>query len=117
MLRARALSLIAAVAEAWLRVVGFFYGCSVQGAPRPAVRRSRGPKARAALRYCFFVISDCMVKNGLPRSGGGDPLEEGVFMARRSKMSRGNSKKVFTKAAQRVHPANSYRPMRGGIRL
>lgn len=38
-------------------------------------------------------------------------------MARRSSMSRGHSKKVFTKAAQRVHSVNSYRPMRGGIRL
>jgi len=38
-------------------------------------------------------------------------------MSRRSSMGRRHSKKVFTKAAQRVHPANSYRPMRGGIRL
>lgn len=36
---------------------------------------------------------------------------------RRSKMERGNSKRVFTKGAQRVHGMNSYRPMRGGIRL
>lgn len=40
-----------------------------------------------------------------------------VLMSRRSSMGRRHSKKVFTKAAQRVHPANSYRPMRGGIRL
>lgn len=38
-------------------------------------------------------------------------------MARRAKISRGRSKRVFTKTAQRVHPKNSYRPMRGGIRL
>lgn len=40
-------------------------------------------------------------------------------MARRSKMGRGNSRKVFTRGAQRVHPKNLMvgAPMRGGIRL
>lgn len=40
-------------------------------------------------------------------------------MARRSKMGRRHSRKVFTRGAQRVHPKNSLptMPMRGGIRL
>lgn len=40
-------------------------------------------------------------------------------MAKRFKMRRGNSRKVFTKGAQRVHPKNGLQsaPMRGGIRL
>lgn len=38
-------------------------------------------------------------------------------MAKRSRMGRGHSKRVFTRAAQRVNPVNRYRPMRGGIRL
>lgn len=40
-------------------------------------------------------------------------------MAKRGRMGRRNSKKVFTKGAQRVHPRNGMqsRPMRGGIRL
>jgi len=41
---------------------------------------------------------------------------------RRMKMNRGNSKRYFTKNAQRVHPKNmmstvAMGPMRGGIRL
>lgn len=38
---------------------------------------------------------------------------------RRSKMSNGGSRKLFTRTAQRVHPKNnsSTLPMRGGIRL
>lgn len=37
---------------------------------------------------------------------------------RRSKMSRGKSKRMFRKGAQRVHKKNFRRPiMRGGIRL
>lgn len=39
-------------------------------------------------------------------------------MAKRGKMARGYSKKVFRKGAQRVHARNvSPAPMRGGIRL
>lgn len=39
-------------------------------------------------------------------------------MARRGKMGRKHSKRVFTKGAQSVHPKNHRsRPMRGGIRL
>jgi len=40
-------------------------------------------------------------------------------MARRKRMRRRNSKRVFTRGAQRIHPKNrlSARPMRGGIRL
>jgi len=39
-------------------------------------------------------------------------------MARRSRMGRRNSRKVFSRGAQRVHPKNDRtRPMRGGIRL
>lgn len=42
-------------------------------------------------------------------------------MAKRFKMPRAHSKKVFTRGAQRVHPKNavgiSGAPMRGGIRL
>lgn len=40
-------------------------------------------------------------------------------MARRSRMSRGHSRHVFRKGAQRVHPKNrmDVAPMRGGIRL
>lgn len=39
-------------------------------------------------------------------------------MARRGKMSRGFSRKLFSRAAVNVHPKNmSGRPMRGGIRL
>lgn len=39
-------------------------------------------------------------------------------MARRSKMSRGHSRQVFSKGARRVHPKNVVsNPMRGGIRL
>lgn len=37
---------------------------------------------------------------------------------RRSKMSNGSSRKLFTRTAQRVHPRNNNTlPMRGGIRL
>lgn len=37
---------------------------------------------------------------------------------RRSKMSNGGSRKLFTRTAQRVHPKNnSTLSMRGGIRL
>lgn len=37
---------------------------------------------------------------------------------RRSKLSRGHSRKVFSRGASRVHPKNSGgSPMRGGIRL
>lgn len=35
---------------------------------------------------------------------------------RRSKMGHKHSAKLFTKTAQRVHPKNDLRPMRGGIR-
>lgn len=52
-------------------------------------------------RVCYFFVS----------------LSRRCVMARRSKMARGNSKRVFTRGAQRVHPKNSARPMRGGIRL
>lgn len=40
-------------------------------------------------------------------------------MAFRKRMQRGNSRKVFSKGAQRVHPKNLMfaAPMRGGIRL
>lgn len=39
-------------------------------------------------------------------------------MARRSRMSRGKSRRSFTKGARRVHRKNfSSGPMRGGIRL
>lgn len=39
-------------------------------------------------------------------------------MSKRGGMSRGRSKKVFSRGAQRVHPRNvSPPPMRGGIRL
>lgn len=37
---------------------------------------------------------------------------------KRKSLSRGKSKKLFTKTAKRVHKKNGYgRPMRGGIRL
>ena len=40
------------------------------------------------------------------------------FTKKRSKMSKGYSKKLFTKTAKRVAPKNVYSgPMRGGIRL
>lgn len=40
-------------------------------------------------------------------------------MSRRGRMSHGQSKAVFRKGAQRVHPRNSLlvSPMRGGIRF
>jgi len=39
-------------------------------------------------------------------------------MAKRSKMSRHHSKKLFTKTAKRVHPRNGAPPvMRGGYRI
>lgn len=40
-------------------------------------------------------------------------------MRKRGKMSRGHSRRVFTKGAQRVHHLNASvtNPMRGGIRL
>lgn len=41
-------------------------------------------------------------------------------MARRGRMARGHSRKVFTRGAQRVHGKNAVTtagPMRGGIRL
>lgn len=40
-------------------------------------------------------------------------------MAFRSKVSRGRSRRSFSKGAQRVHPKNlrGSAPMRGGIRL
>lgn len=45
-------------------------------------------------------------------------LFQGGFMARRFKMSRGKSRRSFTKGAQRVHRKNfGGNPMRGGIRL
>ena len=39
-------------------------------------------------------------------------------MARRNRMGKKKSRKVFTKTAKRVHKKNLYsNPMRGGIRL
>lgn len=39
-------------------------------------------------------------------------------MRRRIKLSRGKSRKVFTKYAKRIHKKNHRRiPMRGGIRI
>lgn len=40
-------------------------------------------------------------------------------MAKRIRMSKGRSRKVFTRAAQRVHPRNMVNTIwqRGGIRL
>lgn len=38
-------------------------------------------------------------------------------MRKRGSMSRGYSKKVFRKGAQRIHAKNAAAPMRGGIRL
>lgn len=39
-------------------------------------------------------------------------------MKRRQKLSRGKSRKLFTKTAKKVHPKNGLgNPMRGGIRL
>lgn len=39
-------------------------------------------------------------------------------MAKRSKMTKPRSKKLFTKTAKKVHPKNVRgTPMRGGIRL
>lgn len=38
-------------------------------------------------------------------------------MARRQKMPKRKSKRIFSKTAQKVHPVNDYRPYRGGIRL
>lgn len=39
-------------------------------------------------------------------------------MAKRSKMSKKHSRKVFTNTAKRVHPKNAMpNPMRGGYRL
>lgn len=38
-------------------------------------------------------------------------------MARRRKLTKKHSRKMFHKTAKRVHPRNDYRPMRGGIRL
>lgn len=35
----------------------------------------------------------------------------------RRKMTSKGSKRLFKKTAQKVHPKNDYRPMRGGIRL
>lgn len=43
---------------------------------------------------------------------------EVVMSFRRSRMGRSNSRKVFSRGAQRVHPRNIVSgPMRGGIRL
>lgn len=52
----------------------------------------------------------------LPPPPGED--QEGVLM-RRSRMSRGNSRRSFTRGAVRTHKRNfnSGHPMRGGIRL
>lgn len=38
-------------------------------------------------------------------------------MARRLKLRKKFSKKVFTRGAQRIHPKNAVNPMRGGIRI
>ncbi len=38
-------------------------------------------------------------------------------MKKRAKISRKYSKKLFTRTAKGVHPRNSVRAMRGGIRL
>lgn len=38
-------------------------------------------------------------------------------MGRRAKMSKGFSKTVFRRGADRVHGKNNISPMRGGIRL
>lgn len=42
-----------------------------------------------------------------------------VEMARRKKLRKKRSRKIFTRGAMRVHPRNGLkeRPMRGGIRL
>lgn len=55
-----------------------------------------------------------------PRSGV-TFFRRSLFMRKRGGMSRGHSKSVFRKGAQRVHRKNgmlnSSNPMRGGIRL
>jgi hypothetical protein len=38
-------------------------------------------------------------------------------MARRKKVNRSRSKKMFTRNAVKTHGRNNYSPMRGGIRL
>jgi hypothetical protein len=42
---------------------------------------------------------------------------KGTMMQYRKKMSKGKSKKMFTKTAMAVNPSNFAKPMRGGIRL
>lgn len=82
---------------------------------------SRACGSRARVDFALLLTFQCVSLLFIPlplyavfvflsTTGGG-------VMSRRSSMGRGRSKKVFTKAAQRVHPRNSYRPMRGGIRL
>lgn len=38
-------------------------------------------------------------------------------MAKRQRMSKKKSKKLFKRTASKVHPKNALRPMRGGIRF
>lgn len=46
------------------------------------------------------------------------PFLEGVEVAKRFKMSRGGSRRSFTRGASRTHKKNfAGAPMRGGIRL
>lgn len=64
------------------------------------------------LLYCFFCFSQFLFFFFL--------FPE-VSVAKRGKMSRGHSRKVFSKGANRVHPKNAMTGagyvMRGGIRL
>lgn len=62
------------------------------------------------------MLSVSVVSTGLSE-------REVMFMRKRHGLSRGRSKRMFTKSAQSVHPFNSGvmtgpgGPMRGGIRL
>lgn len=38
-------------------------------------------------------------------------------MARRNKMTKKSSKKLFKRTASKIHKKNALRPMRGGIRF
>lgn len=71
--------------------------------------RARYVRADCCFFFCLFPLPFLFFVSS---------LLEVVMSFRRSRMGRSNSRKVFSRGAQRVHPRNIVAgPMRGGIRL
>lgn len=77
---------------------------------------ARGVCMCDSIRFCAGAGLGCCVVVRIVSILGD---EEVIEMARRGKLGKRKSKKLFRKGALQVHPRNAMRsvPMRGGIRL